>query len=529
MFPKLVNKAKKSALAPILLLCSLALVVWLVNLYFHPDYASSPDASLYAGTARNIIKGNGFYSPGITPSFLGYPIPSLPCGWPAYFGLLHPLAIVIFFLLFGINNFSLILSNGFFFILTLPLLFLLAKKVYNLKTAFLASLWYIFTPSLLDYSISGMSEPLFIFLLILTLFLLFVRKGDLFWAGVTTGLAYLTRFQGLFLLPPLTLFIYKTKKDRPFSWLFLAGFATVILLNKLLLPPIASDYANISNHQLWSTIAYNSIIPRYQMARNLTPTTLSLILANLNLVWAKIAVNLYYFSQKFFMITLPSVTLLYILSFLKLNPNLQAKYFKSLSLSLILIFLAFHLVTFSYDRYLHPLLPLIIILAAGTFLSFLEKFNPQKIFKMAVIFTFLFIIIPCFTSPGWGTSIQRTLARPRKPTIISILGKIVKENTPQDAIIISNDFAHLAWYGERRAINLPLSPDELKKLDKVIFIDAVFLSSHEFKTQLEPEWQELVDNPHDFGDFYLAEKFEIRPEENYYRIPAKVVLYLKRE
>lgn len=513
----------------VLILCFLGILIWMVNFYFHPDYASSPDASLYAGTARNIIQGHGVFEPGTIPFFLGYLIPSVPFGWPPYHGPFFSLVAAIFFLFFGAHKFSLILANGFFFILTIPFVYLLAKKIYNSGVALLASVWYIFIPSLLDYSISGMSESLFTFLVVFIFFLLIAGKNHTFWAGIVLGLAYLTRPQGILLLFPCLIYLYKTKKNLLPLLFFLGGLAAILVFKKIFLPPFAQDYGNFKNHELWETIAFDTIISTDHFARNLIPTTIQAVFSNLNYVLLKIMANSYYFFQKLFSLTLSPIVILAILSFIETSSNKKIKYLKLLILGSFLTFLVFQLTTIFDFRYLHPFLPLFVILACGTFLNFLKKFNPKRAIPMTALFTFLFIIVPSFTSPGWGTSIQRALASPRKPVIDSILGQVVKENVPKNSVIVSNDFAHLAWYGELRGIDLPLSLANLDRIDKeIVPISAIFLSTHEFKTPLEPQWQDLVDNPHDFGDFYFAKSFEIKPEDNYYRIPVKAVLYLKR-
>ncbi len=197
---------------------------------------------------------------------------------------------------------------------------------------------------------------------------------------------------------------------------------------------------------------------------------------------------------------------------------------------MILIFLSFHLVSYFDFRYFQPLIPLIIINAAALFLSFLKKLNPQKVPFLAAVFTLLFVIIPCFTSPFWGSSIQRSLVRPRKPTFNAILAKIAQENTPPEAIIVSEFPDVLAWQGNRRAIQLPLNLADFNQIDQeIVPIDAIFLSDQEIRPRLESEWEELISNPHDFDDFYFAKSFEIKAEENYYRIPVRAVLYLKKK
>lgn len=509
------------------LLLVLAIVVWLFFFWLHPDYASTEDASLYAGIARNIINKNGPYMPAITPVFFVYPIPTLSFGWPSFYNYLYPLIVAIPFSILGPDHFSLVLTNAFFYVLTLPLVLLLAKKLYNTRTAFLAGVWYIFTPSILNSSISGMTEPLFSFLVTLIFFLLFVFPNRFFWVGVVGALAYLTRFQGILLLPPLLIYIVSLKKKILYGLLFLLGFTSITVLSKLFFPPMAQDYARFSNNYLWYAMAADALRPSSEILGTLSMVAFPDILKNFDLILFKALVNIYFFWQKLFTALPAPIVIFYVLSFFQFLSTQRGRKFKSLSLNLILVFLVFHIFVLFDLRFLSPLLPLLIVVAAGTFLSFLEKLAPKKIFLGAALFTTFFIIIPVLTAPGTATALQRALAKPRKPTIIYLLAKLAKENTSPQTIIVSDQAAHLSWYGERKAIFAPPNPAYLSELGKKVAIDTLFLSN--YFPEHYPAWQDLVENPRDFGDFTFVKSFEIKPEDNYYRIPIKAVLYTRVE
>ncbi|MDP3998516.1 MAG: glycosyltransferase family 39 protein [bacterium] len=504
----------------------LAILVWLLFFWLHPDYASTEDASLYAGIARNIINKNGPYMSAITPVFFTYNIPTLSFGWPSFYNYLHPLTVAISFLILGPSHFSLVLTNAFFYVMTLPLVFLLAKKLYNTQTAFWAGVWYIFSLPILNSSISGMTEPLFSFLVTLVFFLLFVFPKHFFWVGLTVALAYLTRFQGILLIPPLLIYIATLKKKFLYGLLFLSGFASIIFLSKLFLPLMAQDYARFDNNYLWYAMAADALRPSSEIFGTLSVVTFSDILTNFNLILFKALTNLYFFTQKLFAVLPAPIVIFYALSFFQFRSLKKNRTFKFLSLNLILVFLVFHLFVLFDLRFFFPLLPLLTVAAAATFLSLLEKLNPKRILFGASLFTAFFIVIPTFASSGTATALQRTLAKPRRPTIVYLLARLAKENTSSKAIIVSDRAAHLSWYGERRTIFLPPNPAYLSELEKKVPIDALFFSN--YFPEHYPAWQDLVENPHDFGDFTFVKSFEIKPEENYYRIPIKAVLYFKK-
>lgn len=520
------NAFKKKDFSWVLLLCLLAFLVWGINLYFRPDFFSSPDAAIYADVARNIISGQEAASNITYPIFLAK-IPFSLGPWPSPYPHFYPLALTLGFLIFGIAEISAAFLNGFFFVATLPFVYLLAKNFFKPQVAIWASIWYIFNPALLNFSLSGMSESLFTFLLVSSVYLFF-QKGSkfLFLSGILVGLASLTRFQGaLLFLPIFGLSFWQKKGGRLLASVsLLSGFLLPIFSASLILPPTALNYGGFQNNHLWAVISLGALIPERQIAQILEPPTFSFLSANLNLIFPKIIFNFYYLIQKIFEITLPSLVILYIFSFFLPLPR-KILPLQILTLSLLVIFSLFHLLTIFGLRYFQPLLPLIIILGSGTLGVILEKFQPRKKFLLAAIFTFLFIIIPMFTSPGYGTSIQRSLTSPRKPTILYLLGQIVSSNTPPNAIIVTDRPAHIAWYGNRKSILVPPNPSDLAKIEGKLPIDALFLSN--YYPEHFPEWQNLVENPHDFDNFHYVKSFEIKPEDNYYRIPIKAVLYLK--
>lgn len=514
----------------IFLLCFLAFLVWFANLKLHPDSFNIQDAAVYADIARNISTGHGAVSNVLEPIFFTK-APASMTPWPSLYPQFYPLILSLGFLVLGISENTSFAVNGFFYIATIPLLYLLAAKLFSKKVAILASLWYILNPSLLEFSISGMSESLFIFLIVSSVYLLFLKR--IFWlfsAGILIGLAYLTRHQGALVLLgvlPFLLLGFKGTNRIKGTIIVLAGFILPVILSKLWLAPMILDYENIQNNNIWNLLATDAIFPVTSLADLPEPVTFLNIINNLNLVFKKIAINFFHFWQGLFLSTTPILIGFYILSlFLSLSLSRKARQLKVLTIFLLILFITFHLVTVLNFRYLLPLLPLVIILSSHAFLSIIEKFNPKHVLLSTGIFTLLFIVIPLFTSPGYGTSVERAFAKPRKPTVLYLLGEIVRENTPKEAIIATDQAPHVAWYADRKSISLPRQPDTLPKIDKKFPIGVLFLSS--YFPEHYPAWQNLVENPRDFGDFKFVKSFEIKPEDNYYRIPIKAVLYTKK-
>lgn len=514
-------------------LITIGLVVWIFNLKTHTDYLSiSSDAATYADIARNIVTGRGISSNLTLPLYTSYIKFTAFNNWPPYYPPLHPIAIAISFLLFKISDLAIVITSGFFYIATIPILFVLAKRLIDEKVAALASLWYIFSPALATYAISGMTESLFTFLVTFIALLTLKKSPKLFLAGIVSGLAFLTKFQGILLVPPLIFYIlfkYSKNKFRSVSTV-LAGFLLIFVISKMLLPPLAQDFESFQNLEIWRTLAFESFIPKDQFTRIIAPTTPQMIVANLDLIAKKILSNSYLFVQRTFNNPQSPIVVLFLLSFLIKTNNRWPKIagFRFLTLTFLAFLLLFHALTIFDMRYLYPFIPLLVIFSSQTLISLIETLNKQKAVILTSVFVFLLILVPFLTSPGFATSAKRSYLKNRKPTIAYILGQIAKENTPANSIIASDNFTYLAWYGQRRAILLPATIEELETIDSQNFpIDAVLLYTHPHKPPLEPYWQELIDSPHGFGKYVQFKEFYFTAEENYSQFPLKIVLYSK--
>ncbi|HHW40015.1 MAG TPA: glycosyltransferase family 39 protein [Syntrophomonadaceae bacterium] len=202
------------ALAGLLFVLGLALVFWLA--YYRAAFRGLfiNDAHDYASIARNIALGRGVLSQYVTPLGLvhhGVPQPDL---WRAP---LWPLVLAGFQLLFGFTDRASALAGGACFIAAACLLFLLGRRWFNLPVALAASLLYLFSAQLLEFSISGLTEPLAVLLMLLWLYVLTapgaVTRRRALLAGVAAGLFYLARYNAvLFLLPGMIYVVWRALK-----------------------------------------------------------------------------------------------------------------------------------------------------------------------------------------------------------------------------------------------------------------------------------------------------------------------------
>ncbi len=114
---------------------------------------------------------------------------------------------------------------------TAVLVYLIAKESFSRKVSVIASLLFSFSPLMLQYTATIMTESLFIFLTVLSIF--FMIKKRFLWAGVFFGLAFLARP----IILPFLLFIVLLSFFSHITRKFSLHFIGVLLLAVLVASP----------------------------------------------------------------------------------------------------------------------------------------------------------------------------------------------------------------------------------------------------------------------------------------------------
>ena len=143
------------------------------------------DTFFYAWTGAAIERGDGF-------SFLGHTTAHWPPGYSAFLaGVFH---------VFGATTKTAIVANAVVGALTVPLVYLIARRTFEQKTAIAAAAALALFPGQILIADVALSETLYAFELVafvaLTIFLRRSRKA-LIVLGIAAGLAALTRGEGL--------------------------------------------------------------------------------------------------------------------------------------------------------------------------------------------------------------------------------------------------------------------------------------------------------------------------------------------
>ncbi|MBN2289664.1 MAG: glycosyltransferase family 39 protein [Candidatus Glassbacteria bacterium] len=155
------------------------------------------DSVDYIRLAHSLLEGKGY------PSFYRAP--------------LYPFLLTVPVRLAGDSLFIFRMLNAFFHALTLLMLFSLTGKLASRRAAWIFAAFFLVYPHLVYQAANILTESLFMFLVAGTVSLLYSRKPGnrvVFWAGVLSGLAMLTRPNFIVFLPLAAFYLWHSGNFR---------------------------------------------------------------------------------------------------------------------------------------------------------------------------------------------------------------------------------------------------------------------------------------------------------------------------
>ena len=161
--------------------------------------------------------------------------------------------------------FALRFWSAFLSVLSVGLIFLLAKKLFPPKFSFLPPFFAAFTPGLIQAAHFGTTESWLIFFFLFSLYesLLFLEernKKHLFFASFFCGLAVATKISGaIFLTAPLTAWLIssiKGEKKPLIQYIRELKLPLLLIINVIIIAIIFSPYLLLNREQSWSTLKY---------------------------------------------------------------------------------------------------------------------------------------------------------------------------------------------------------------------------------------------------------------------------------
>jgi hypothetical protein len=219
----------------------------LLALYFKTMFPglTHSDALDFAQLGRNLSAGRGFTTYILRPLALTHG--ANPTMQPEMMhGPLYPFLLALGFGVLGVKDTSAAVVSGIFYLLTIPVLYLLGVRVFNRAVGLLTALTFTFNALMLEYAASGLHITLYTFLatsLLLTLYYiaawerdrgdrtdLKLPKGLYLLAGVLTGLLYLTDALFFWLIPVVAITLFRITSQRKVPALLAFGLPLLALI-----------------------------------------------------------------------------------------------------------------------------------------------------------------------------------------------------------------------------------------------------------------------------------------------------------
>lgn len=184
------------------------------------DRLTNINAMDYAQIARHVVRGDGFITSFIKPLSLSYD-PSITNHPDIIYPPVHMVWTAGVMRMLGENDRAVSHSSGLAFLLTVPLVFLLALKLFDWRTAVLATFLFGTHIANLGYAISGLESSLLgLFFMGLLLLLYQASESDsheMTWvaaAGLVMGLLFMTKYVWVMVAIPVILFLIFIKPQR---------------------------------------------------------------------------------------------------------------------------------------------------------------------------------------------------------------------------------------------------------------------------------------------------------------------------
>ncbi|MGQ9732517.1 MAG: glycosyltransferase family 39 protein [Candidatus Zipacnadales bacterium] len=460
------------------------MVVGVVLLYVvyaraHITELSDPQAMDYAQLARNLARGEGFTTNFLRPLSL-HRVQNISHHPDLVHAPLHPLWMALFFKLGQPAAKTAAWSCGVAYLLTLPLLYLLAVRLFDRRTALLAVALYAVNYLSLEYAVSGLEVSLATLLVTLATLALQIHlnKGErpawptAAWCGAALALCFLVKYLYLvLLLPVLTIVLLRSGQRR---WtemcVCLLAFLVVVLPWGVRNMQVAGNplFTLEAAELVSNTLTYQGEAV-YRTCVDL-PNGLAFLASHPTEAWAKLRPML--------------------LSIYDSIPNLGGPFLAGFFFAAILmplredralrdlryvhyawiVLVGGTLCFLSADpRLLVPLSPLVMIIGSATFLkllvSLVERIPGPKHKRQALTGGLTALLTIC-SFPVIAMTVT-WVQRPKASTenITAVCARLTRQKVHP---LYTDQPWTLAWYGDLDAIWLPQTEDDLHALEEAI-------------------------------------------------------------
>jgi 4-amino-4-deoxy-L-arabinose transferase-like glycosyltransferase len=457
----------------------------------------------FAQLARNLSTGKGFTTYLLRPLALTHG--DNPLAQPELtHGPLYPLLLALAFGLLGAKDWVVAAVSGFFYLLTIPVLYRLGNRVFGRSVALVTVLIFTFNALVLQYAVSGLHLTLYIFIatsLLLAVHGLACAARDravaprrlLLRIGVLAALLYLTEPVFFWVLPVIlvtVMWLSPAHRARAAGWFALPLCVLVLpwmCRNALL---AGNPVFGLRGMELWM---YTRLYPG-ETAYQLTPGELVPGIGTFKAVAQKILLGTGRVIQAF-----PQVTASWVLAFFL--PGLLFQFADPAANTLrrvtMFSFLAILMGTLLFGLEMPLFVALIPVMLVYSVAFLIHLAREARLGKGSMVLVTglmaVAVLYPLFS--------ETTLTQRPEPINAVATARALAAGSRAEEVVLSDQPWFVAWYAERPSLWLPATERQLKA-SRERFAGARWLFLTDSVRQYSPEWQIVYDTLQGWGSAY---------------------------
>lgn len=492
---------------------------------FLPSYLTFSDGAKFALIAKSIYLGHGY-----TTNFSFWGDNLFATGGIPY---LLPNIIYLFYKLFGVNDFAVVMFSFTFYLLLIFSVYLLGTKLFDKTVGFLSALIIAFNMNFIDYATSGASETLFAFEIVIAMYFLSFKK---LWVNaigfVVLGAMYFSRPQAFIFMAGLFLYWLIVKLGIKKALLTFSLFGVIgFLFDKFIIYPLSFKYplTPIFARGIQSILSYSSSAAISDGLRGAASSTLTVA----DIV-KKVFYNLYNFYKLLPEIGNPYIWGLFFISIFVIGKNKIQSSFKYASLFMIGVTFLITALTIPFYRYLHPVMPLVTILAVSTLVEFVNvKFSKKVAILISTCLVLLMSVGQTVGALSLDVRFKNRLVNISKPPIYVLMANELRNNTSESGVVLTNLDTWGSWYGDRKTVWFPLEPYMV--LNSKNNFDYIYLTSYKMEDdnyKMSDTWKKIFNDPKNqtiLGEYVFKSEIQFNASENYERQDGRAVLLVKKK
>ena len=438
-----------------------------------------------------------------------------------------------------------IVQSGVWYLLSIPLVYLLARRFTKTAVGVVCALLYLADPHLRTVSYAGMTQTLAMFLTAV-FFLIISRPRVAAWhwvcLGGVCGLAYLTRTQMVVLLPIGLGCAWCASQEgnrRKVLALVLVGAvvaASPWLVRNTVLTGSPTFSLSTSRNLLRRSTAYD-----YEVEKDLhTPVRAGeVVSAHGGAIAAKIGGNLAQIVRPAFWqamfgtgsaVAIALLVLLYlgrVVSRRLRDEDSQYTRFKCGTLVLAALTFLVVCVAFHEPDFYHPLRPFILVLICTECWNLLSSPRALGKSRLAKVVALTLAVLAA-TGGVFATTRTEAIARNRVAAATDVEQETYEQLATivaPDAVVVASTSPRVALYADRRSIRLPHDPAQLLEIaDRYVDYEYILLTRSRGLTAAD-EWAYAA-SP-EYAEFLRSSAFRARFRQ-IARLPNGGVLFQKR-